>query len=92
MGCPALQADSLPAELPGKKIIKIRVEIKEIQNRKAAERTSENRSTSLKRATKLMKLLLEQRKKTQITKIRNKRRYITITLMDIKRIITEYYE
>ena len=83
----------MPAELPGKKIIKIRVEIKEIQNRKAAERISENRSTSLKRATNLTKLLLEQRKKkTQITKTRNKWKYLTITLMDIKRIITEYYE
>ena len=53
----------MPAELPGKKIIKIRVEIKEIQNRKAAERISETRSTSLKRATNLTKLLLEQGKK-----------------------------
>ena len=56
----------MPAELPGKKIIKIRVEIKEIQNRKAAERISENRSTSLKRATNLTKLLLEQGKKKKL--------------------------
>lgn len=77
-----------------KEIVRIRVEINEIQNRKSIETIDETKSCSQKRSVKLISLWLvyEKRERTQITNIRNERGNMTTDPMEIKRIIKIYHE
>ena len=64
------------------------MEIREIQNRKTIETISENKSCFFEKSNKAEEPLVRPRiKSSQITKMRNEWKDITINLMDIKRII-----
>lgn len=82
-----------PRENKRKEMIKIRVEINEIHNRKIKQKTNKTRDSSLKRPEKLINLQPDctgGKKKTQITNIRNERGDLNADSTDIERIIREY--
>ena len=74
------------------KIIKIRAEINEIENRKTIEKISEPKVGSLKRSTKTTYFWLEKRSEDSDYQNQNKRGNTPTNLREIKGIPREYCE
>lgn len=77
------------------KMIKIREEMNETENRKTMEKINKTKSRFFDKIDKIDKPLAELTKrneKTQITKIKNERGTITADCTEVKRIIKEFYE
>ena len=78
-----------------KEIIKIRAEINEIETKKTIEKISETTSWFFEKINKIDKpldrLLKQKRERTQINKIRNEKGEVTTDIIEIQRIIRDYY-
>ena len=75
-----------------KEVIKIKVEINKIENRKQGRINELKAGFEISKVNKPLDSLTCVRKKTQITNIRNERGNITTDSIHIKTIIRDYYE
>ena len=79
-----------------KEIFKIWAEINDIENKKAIEKINATKSWFFEKVKKINKpmarLTKEKREKTQINKIRDERGEIMTGIVEIQKIIQDYYE
>nr|ACC62065.1 hypothetical protein [Rhinolophus ferrumequinum] len=78
-----------------KEIIKIRVEINEIETRKTVQKINESNSWFLEKINKIDKplvRLIKKKERTQINKIRNERGEVTTDTTEIQKNLRNYYE
>ena len=75
-----------------KEIIKITVEINEVETKKTIEKINETKSWFSEKINKMNTTHEEKRERTQINKIRNERGDVTTDTTEIQRIIRDYYE
>ena len=79
-----------------KEIIKIREEINEIKTKKTIAKINKTKSWFFEKINKidnpLARLIKKKREKTQINKIRNEKREVTVDTAEIQSIIRDYYK
>ena len=79
-----------------KDIIKIRAEINEIETKKTIAKINKTKSWFFQKINKidkpLARLIKKKRERTQISKIKNEKGEVTTDIIEIQRIIREYYK
>ena len=79
-----------------KEIIKIRAEINEIETKKTIAKINKTKSWFFENMNQidksLARLIKKKRERTQISKIRNEKREITMDTAEIQSIIKDYYK
>jgi hypothetical protein len=90
------QEQANPKTNKRREIIKIRVEINEIETKKVVERINATKSWFFEKINKtdrpLANLTKMRREKNQISRIRNAKREITTNTMEVQEIIRDYFK